>query len=265
MKIMNSNIFKICTFALAGLAAILFLSQPAFAQEPLPEDWEFGFNFNLWVPDIKGETTTGTDFEISLSDIIENLDITVMSTLRAKKGKWFFLTDIVYMGLEDSSNHNLLQGPPLNLDLTNVELTAWIVTPMVAYNVVHSERLDLYLLAGARYLWQEIKAETRTQMFLLPSEKDKTTVSGDVWDGIVGVRGAIPLDEKWYLPFHGDVGTGDTDLTWQVFSGVGYKFTNLDVTLGYRHLEWEFDEDEGHGVLENLYVSGPMVGIKYTF
>jgi hypothetical protein len=66
MKIMDCNIFKLSTFALAGLAAILFMSQPAFAQEPLPEDWEFGFNFNLWVPDIKGETTTGTDFEISI-------------------------------------------------------------------------------------------------------------------------------------------------------------------------------------------------------
>ncbi len=36
------------------------------------------------------------------------------------------------------------------------------------------------------------------------------------------------LNQNWYLPFHFDVGTGDTNLTWQAFAGVGYKIGSFD-------------------------------------
>ena len=43
----------------------------------------------------------------------------------------------------------------------------------------------------------------------------KISDSGDVWDGIVGLRGNVKLDKYWYLPYYFDVGTGASDLTWQ--------------------------------------------------
>ena len=84
------------------------------------------------------------------------------------------------------------------------------------------------------------------------------------WDGIVGAIGHIKVNEKWYLPFQGDVVIDDTDLTWQVFGGVGYKFNNLNLVAGYHHLEYDFDSSDKAGYLLNdLYISGPMVGIRY--
>ena len=179
----------------------------------------------------------------------------------AKKGKWTFLTDVVYLDLDHSQNKNLVDGGPVRLDLTNFEMKAWIVTPYASYNVLDSDRVNLDLLAGARYLWLEITSKIEKQI-LTTTSTSSSAESDNVWDGIVGVRGAIKLDEKWHLPFHFDVGTGDSDVTWQTYAGVGYKLDNIDLALGYRHLRWDFDDG---APLQHLYVTGPMIGIKYWF
>ena len=35
-----------------------------------------------------------------------------------------------------------------------------------------------------------------------------------------------------------DVGTGDSDLTWQARGGLNYRFEKVDAVIGYAHLEW---------------------------
>ena len=42
---------------------------------------------------------------------------------------------------------------------------------------------------------------------------------GDVWDAVVGIRGQFELSGRWFMPFHLDVGTGDSDVTWQTTAG----------------------------------------------
>jgi len=72
----------------------------------------------------------------------------------------------------------------------------------------------------------------------------------------------VNLTKKWYLPFYGDVGTGDSDLTWQVLAGIGYKFKWFDVVAAYRYLDWDFDDNPA---IDDLNFSGPIVGIKFVF
>jgi len=65
---------------------------------------------------------------------------------------------------------------------------------------------------------------------------------------------------KWFAPFHVDVGTGDSDLTWQLLAGVGYVFSWGDLLLVYRHLDY----DQKHGdLLEGLRLSGPALGASF--
>ena len=45
-------------------------------------------------------------------------------------------------------------------------------------------------------------------------------------------------------------------------AGVGHKLDTFDLALGYRHLRWDFNDG---APLQHLYVTGPMVGIKYWF
>ena len=70
---------------------------------------------------------------------------------------------------------------------------------------------------------------------------------GTAWNGIVGLKGRYGQNEKWFIPFHFDVGTGEVDLTWQAYAGVGYKYDNWDVVAGYRYLEWKFDDSDDGG------------------
>jgi hypothetical protein len=96
----------------------------------------------------------------------------------------------------------------------------------------------------------------------LPPEKRNSSGSDSVWDGVVGVRGRYELSDKWYVSYHADLGTGDSDYTWQVLGSFGYRFERFDAIFGYRHLEWSFD---GEGALDALDISGPMAGIRYRF
>ena len=63
-----------------------------------------------------------------------------------------------------------------------------------------------------------------------------------------------------------DVGTGDTDMSWQAFGGVESAFEKVHLVAGYRHLEWDFDKnDTGGDLFKDLYISGPVVGLRYLF
>ena len=86
--------------------------------------------------------------------------------------------------------------------------------------------------------------------------------SGHVWDAIVGIKGEVTLNEKWYLPFYADIGTGDSDSTYNLFGGFGYRFSRVDLIAGWRYLRWNFDDNPA---LKNLYISGPLAGVKIRF
>lgn len=248
-----------CRLALLMLLSffILFAVAPnimAAEGEMQQDKWEFGTDIYMWAAGLGGESATGGDIDIDFNDIIDNLSFTFMGTFGAKKGKWGFLADVIYMDLEDDDDVAL--GPILTL--SDVQMKAWVVTPMVTYNVMQSDRVSLDLLAGARYLYIKVGLEIDP----LP----KAWSSGDGWDGIVGVKGKVDLKENWYLPFHFDVGTGDTDVTWQAFGGVGYKFSKFDLIAGYRYLDWDFDDDnKGGDTFNDLTISGPIIGAKFTF
>jgi hypothetical protein len=266
---MRTKLLKYCSLAIFGMIASLLAVPQAWSAEASPDGWQFAGSLYLWAPDIKGETVAGPDIEIDFDTIIENLDLVYMGNLGARKGKWSLLADVIYMDLEDDSDSTLFQGPlgNLTLTLTDVAMEAWIVTPIVAYNIVHTDSLDLNLLAGARYFWLETTVKTKTEHRILnETTRFSATESGDVWDGIVGARGSINLNDKWSLPFHFDVGTGDTDLTWQAVALVMYNVGRWNVALGYRHLEWDFDDSNtGGDVFDDLYISGPIFGVEYSF
>ena len=135
----------------------------------------------------------------------------------------------------------------------SADLTGWIVTPALGYTLVDSQNTRLDVVAGARYLYLDAELGVGA-----------STVEDSVsyWDGIIGVRGAINLTDKWYLPYHLDIGTGDSDFTWQALGGVGYKFSKVDVIVAYRYLSWDFDDT---GLIDDLNVHGPFVGFKFVF
>lgn len=222
------------------------------------DSWNYYASVYLFAAAMGGETAGGNNFDMSFSDIIDNLDMTYMGNFGMYKDKWTFQTDLIYMKLGTKPNTGLVFPEPR---LTNIQLKSWIVTPTVGYRFLESDQWKLDLLVGARYLYISPDITITTNI-----GSTTRSTSGSGWDGIVGLKANYDLNEKWFMPFAFDVGTGDSDQTWQAFAGVGYKYENFDVIAGYRHLEWEFDNSSaGDGALNSLDISGPIIGVKYRF
>ena len=243
-KIQPKQVFVFLTIA----ALILAVFAPQVAAEEKTnnkKEWEFNVGIYLWGASIGGKSASGDDVDIDFSDLIDNLKMGFMGVGEVRKGKWLFMTDAVYLDVEKNRSGGIRE----------VDLYGWVVTPAVGYNVIEAEKGSLDLLAGARYLW--LKSELD---FI---EGRKFSGSGDVWDGIVGLKGRINLAKNWYLPLYLDIGTGDTDLTWQAFGGIAYKFSRLDVILAYRYLSWDFDDKKK--VFDDLNFHGPFAGVQFSF
>ena len=228
--------------------------EPAALEESVSDEWKFSASINAWLPDMTIKTAEGDKLTITIRDILKNLNLTLMSTFVAQKGKWGFFTDAVYMNI---SKGTFVPTTP-SIAITNIKMQAWVVTPAVTYRFMESEDLSLDVLAGARYLYVNSPVQI--------NYNKKIEQSGNAWDAIVGLRAKYDLNEKWFMPLHFDVGTGEIDLTWHAFAGVGYKYDNFDVVAGYRHLEFKFDDSDDAGeVFDSITISGPMVGFKYNF
>lgn len=225
--------------------------------EAAPDDLEFVLELYGWLASAEIITAGGGDVEIGIDDILDNLDFTFMAVLGARKNRWSFMADVIYMDLESDSNSNLSQ----RLQLTNIGLQAWSVNPFVSYELFGSKKGSFQLLAGARYLDIEVETEIMARP-PLPPIATKASLSTDVWDGVVGIRGFYNLADRWFVPYRVDFGTGDSDYTLHAFAGIGYRFDSFKLLLAYRYLGWEFEDG---ALLDDLQVSGPVLGALFTF
>jgi hypothetical protein len=64
------------------------------------------------------------------------------------------------------------------------------------------------------------------------------------------------------ISHYGDVGTGDSDLTWAAQGILAYRFKKFDAYGGYRHMEWD---SLNNSVIEDLELSGPIFGARFKF
>ncbi len=251
-----------------ALAAALLLVGAAHsrAQDSTSSgEWQFGLDTYVWAPSLGGTTTSGNDIDVGFSDLLENLDMFLMAGLRASKNKWRLAGDLIYLDIDadNGENFNVPVGPfllPLEVD-AKVVLKGWIVTAGAGYNLVDNEKWSLDLIGGARYLWLDATFTLDEKTRRLP-RTIKLSGSAGTWDGIVGVDGKVRFDDRWYLRYYGDIGTGDSDLTWAAQGILGYRFKKFDAYAGYRHMEWD---GLNNRVIDDLDLSGPIIGARFTF
>jgi len=255
--IIHSATMKCLLIMSLFLFATVF-SNPAQADD---DDWKFAFGLYGLYGNIGGEEANGSEIDIGADDLIDDLNFGITGALGAYKGKWGFMVDLIYVAVEDDSSSEISTGTDTLSVNTNVELTNWIVTPLLGYKAVQSDSVNMHIVGGARYLSLDadvaIYANTAARPLLA-----RVSDSGSVWDGIVGVKGELSLNERWYIPFYLDIGTGESDFTWQANAGLGYRFEVCEDVLSYRYLSWDFDDNPA---LDNMNISGPMLGIKFKF
>ncbi len=252
------------------MALALTVNTTAHAGET--SGWQHRIVIYGWFPDLSGtlnydipgsEDGVGAD----ASDLVDALDAVFMGAYEGRKEKWSLKADILYLDLSNSEQDSVSipigPGQPRRQVGAEQSMTAWVLGLYGGYNLLHTDKATLDVMAGLRYLDVDSEAELHISGPLpptLPSRKLSRSVG--LWDGIVGVKGRFDLNENWYLPYHLDIGAGDSDLTWQALGGVGYRFNWGDVLLAYRHLYYDQGDS---GFLKDLEFSGPALGVNFNF
>lgn len=252
-------------FMLTLLTGVLISGTAQAEESSATRVWDFTAAIYLWGADIGGRTASGSKVDVSFNDLFDNLNSAFMGTFEARKDKWLVITDLIYMDISaDKTAEVTIPIGPIEIDVTgdaDVDLTGKVFQLAGGYNLHTDERSRLDLIAGARYLDLDMDTSI-TITGPLQGRPIKISESGDVWDGIVGVKGQYDLGQRWSIPYYVDVGTGQSEFTWQAMMGVGFNATKwLDVALVYRHLAWEVDGD----LIDNLNFSGPALGAIFRF
>lgn len=254
---MIKNRMRLLSVTVALPLMLLFTAPLMAAEQQESGKWQwygelFGFGARL-----DGTTAAGDDINVPLQDILDDLDFAFMGSLAVSKDKWTIFGSYIYVDLGQNATIPLAIPMPVEAEL-KLDLKQFISTFGAAYQVVDTGKTTFNLLAGGRYL--SIDADLKYDIESVASGREKE--SGSNWDFIVGARGKTDLTEKWYIHYYADIGTGDSKSTWQALAGINYRFSKVDVTVGYAHMDWDFDDD---AMIKDMTMKGPYAGIKFRF
>jgi hypothetical protein len=264
----RSFVRAIATTACAGLLGVAGSLQAA--GQPAPGDWQYTATIYGWYAGIDGKLNYEGDGGDSSSpsldagSVIDNLQMAFMGTLGARKDKWSGLLDVAYLNLGNKKTASVALPGGESIDArVDLGLKGWQVGLYGGYNIYDTERATMDAVAGLRYLYVETNAKLAINGPLPPSLPDKKlSRNGSVLDGVVGVRGQAKITGNWFIPYHADLGAGQSRLTWQAMAGIGYEAGWGDTLLVYRHLEWDQDDDK---LLQNMSFSGPALAFRFHF
>jgi hypothetical protein len=231
-----------------------------------------------WVPDIDGRVTyagdtRSSDIHVGRRDVLSHLKMTFQGSLDASNGRWGIFNDVVYVDLggvksktRDFAIGNIGLPAGATADLT-LDLKALVWTAAGEYRVGSDPAWTVDLLAGARMLQMKptlgYSITGELGPIVIPGGRaGSKQVDESVWDGIVGVNGRYAFGEggRWFAPFYVDVGTGQTQLTWQIAGGIGYSFNWGSLFAMWRYLDDNFQSGKN---LDSIAMNGPLFGATF--
>jgi opacity protein-like surface antigen len=280
-RIISKNRVRILCSA---MLAALVLSAPAAAQSAQPAwepgKWQFAATVYGWVPTIDGKVnypgdSGSSDLHVNAANVFSHLKMFFEGALDAHYGRWGIFNDIVYVDLggNKSQSHDFSVGgiglPATATTDLNLDIKSLIFTVAGEYQVATDPAWTVDVLGGARMLGMK-----PTLGYSITGDLGPVAVPGGrngskqlnehLWDGIVGVKGryAFGDDRKLFLPFYLDVGTGQTQLTWQAAAGVGYAFSWGEVVAVYRYLDYK---NKSGKPIEDMTMKNPQLGVTLRF
>ena len=291
----SMSVIRFAALALAASAAVATSTSTIAAGVDVYDGaWHYDFTLYAWFPGIKGTLTlplmpefiiatnsaTNT-ISVSPNDYLSNLQFAALLAGEARKGNAAIFTDLLYLDLANlKSTVKGVSGPfvsvsiPANAEVNlGVKATVWTLGG--SYTVARGGAGTVDLLGGFRYAGLksslDIDFSRLSPMHVRPDlpigilpKAGSTSDSVSLYDGIIGVRGTAALsdDGKWYLPYYADIGAGNSNWTWQAYTGVGYRFDWGSVVLGIRNLSY----DMGAGKLaQNVSLTGPLLAFDWRW
>jgi hypothetical protein len=255
--------------------AVLFPT-PADAQASPSEDWQFRAAIYGYLPSVGGSSafpSSGTSIDVSADAIISSLKFVFMGTFEAQRGSWGGFTDVLYVDLGQSKSGTrdlMIGGSQIPQGITadaSLDIEGWLWTLAGQYEALSTPIANLDVFAGTRLLSLKEKFDWAFSAdvgpFVGTGRQGISQETLENLDGIVGIKGRlIGPGHRWFVPYYFDVGTGDSQFTWQGVLGIGYALGWGEVIAAWRYVDYDFKTGT---IIESLDLNGPGVAIAFRW
>ncbi len=214
-------------------------------------EWHGEITPYAWAIGLDGDVTIDgdkTSMSRSFSDLLDATDFagSVLTVLNYGHVVLWGQYDYTHL-----NSDNLDNAPPR----AELDVQTTIGTLAVGYRFDGRKGRTYDLLIGARMTSIENKLKV--------SGVGSAKAEHDVTDAVVVFRPSMPLSKRWRFNPTISVGTGDSDLTYEIWPQLQYHFSdNWALRVGYRQLHYKFEN--GNDEL-NLAFTGPVVGFGGTW
>lgn len=253
-----------CLVGVTGLAIVAAISQAQAddsAEILRRDDWSFSISPYVWAASLEGTVGVAglpsVEINAGFDDILRNLDFAAMTLAELRYQRFGIYADLVLTNISvdgDTPREILFDDADLRTEL-------FIGTFGGAYRLLEGERGGLDLLAGARVWSVDTRLDLNGGIL-----DDQEFESNQNWvDPVIGIKGRLNLGHGLYLNGLAHIGGfgAASDLTWDVFGGIGYQFNEtVSALAGYRHLEVDYDRA---GFKFDVELSGPVIGATIRF
>jgi len=230
-------------------------------------------NFQFSIPTLSGRPRgiAQTSVLVGPSDYLPKLNTAGMMSLDFRKSDFDLFADAIYLNASTTATiYGNVNGPrgrvqiPVTVD-SSAHITTAIWEVAAGYTFAHGHNADLSGFVGVRQFPMNLNADYTVTIgkrgILAPTGSIGTAdYTNDV---IWGLRGkAFFGDDRWYVPYYFDVGTGTNNQTWQAYGGAGYAFPHGQTFVAlWRALNYNQFPPTAH--VQKMSLAGPLLG--YTF
>lgn len=235
-------------------------------------DWKYSIAPYLWLPTISMDSSNadrggllpglpdGIGLSLGPTDYLSSLNFGVMLAGDMRNGEWVLMGDLIYLdfGVDDKDIDFARPGVGPIAGTYAADLPADIFTLAGGRTLVQIDNGYVDTLVGWRRIGMDFKTQEATA-----GEIINTRLSFN--DAFVAVNGRhVFAHDKWSLDYYADVGTGESDFTWQARLGVNYQFGWGKLFANYRHLDYDFGDSKNFSDLSMTF-SGPTIGARFDF
>jgi hypothetical protein len=257
----------------AAIMGLVSLTPSLVVAQEISDEWQFGVTVYGWFPDIGGDTrfpAGASSIDVPVETLLDHLKMTFQGSFSVQKGHWGAFADVVYLDVGEAGTRTRnieIGGVPLPAAVDaslDFDLKSLFVTLAATYRVTST----LDVLLGARMASFKPALDWEFSGSFGPVTPPPLTGSRketiEQWDAIVGVQGhfAFGPDGHWIVPYHLDVGAGDSDMTWQAMVGVAYAFNWGNLGLAWRYLDYDLGSDAS---ISSMNFNGPALGATFRW
>ena len=213
--------------------------------------WYTFIDGSLAVDTPGGRTLGPVDVGSGSGNLFDILDGFFMANGAVQYGKFGLYGDFIYAGLSDRTSGILPTDRGWEFD-------GAILTGAATYEIVSTPQGALHVLAGARYWNVSAGVDVGIGDDNLSADRNRDWV-----DFVGGFRGTYDVSPAMYLEGTALAGAGGSEFMWDIYGGIGYKFTeNFAASIGYRGMEVDYDSGP---VDMNITFHGPVAGLTLRF